>query len=48
MRWLVLHFLQIDLDQFGTNIACLFFLAVGYRFASYCVLKLRIRNATSL
>ena len=48
MRWLVLHFLQIDLDMFNSCIGWLFGLAIGYRFASYVVLKFRIRYATSL
>lgn len=48
MRWLVLHFLQIDLDMYGQCILALLGLAFGYRFLSYLVLKVRMRYATSL
>jgi hypothetical protein len=48
MRWLVLHFLQIEMDQYSSNVGALFALAIGYRICSYVVLKLRLRFATSL
>ncbi len=48
MRWLVLHFLQIDLDMYTQCILALLALAFGYRFMSYMVLKTRMRYATSL
>ena len=48
MRWLVLHFLQINLEMFSSCVFRLFLLCIGYRVASFCVLKLRVRNTTSL
>lgn len=48
MRWLVLHFIELKLDEYNAAVGALFGLAVGYRVLSYIVLKLRIRLETSL
>jgi hypothetical protein len=48
MRWLVLHFLQIEVSAYDSCVAALFALAIGYRICSYLILKCRIRFEVSM